>query len=122
MRRQPWLVMSLLALAGVLVLAAFPARAYRDQLHQRKELASRIEMLANENQRLADQAAVLKSDEVIERLARERYQLVKPGEEAFSILPLPEAEPVAAAPAVAEAPKNDGSWWARAWAKLTSAL
>lgn len=125
MRRYPWLVVSLLALAGVLLLVAFPTRAYLAQVHQRQELTARVQTLSGENAALAEQANRLRADETIERLARERYQLVRPGEEAYAILPDGSAPP-ASAPAAALAapapPDPSQSWWGRAWSRVTSIL
>ncbi len=119
MRRYPWLALSLLAVAGVLLLGLFPVRAYLDQLDQRQELAHRIETLSDRNRALAEQAAVLESDEAIERLARARYHLVRPGEEAYAILPV-DPPPAEVAKDVPPAPSPRASWWARLWAGITS--
>lgn len=118
MRRHPWLVVSLLAVVGVLLLGAFPTRAYIDQIHQRQQLAERIRTLGATNQDLRAQAARLQTDEAIERLARERYQLVRPGEEAYAILP--EATPVEQAAAPAPPTAKTQGFWSRAWTKVTS--
>ncbi|HVL27545.1 MAG TPA: septum formation initiator family protein [Acidimicrobiales bacterium] len=134
MRRHRWFVASLLALLGVLVLGSFPARAYLDQVGQRDDLAERVAALAVENARLADQAAYLGTDEAVERLARERYHLVRPGEEAYAILPTgAAAEPAASGPqpAAAAGPASgpppalapvEQSLWSQVWSKLTSIL
>ena len=125
MRRQPWFVASLLALLGVLVLGSFPARAYLDQLDQRKDLARSIATFAAENARLAEEAAHLGTDEAVERLARERYQLVRPGEEAYAILPTAPPDPgQEAAPAVAPvaAVPGEKGFWSQVWSKVTSIL
>jgi cell division protein FtsB len=87
MRRHPWLVVSILALLGVLALGSFPVRAYLDQLHQREQLAGQVRTLDEQNRKLVGHAAQLQTDGTIEQLARDRYQMVKPGEEAYSILP-----------------------------------
>lgn len=120
MRRHPWLVVSLLGLLGVLLLGAFPVRAYLDQVEQRKDLAARAESLARANEQLIDKAAELSTDEAVERLARQRYQLVRPGEEAFAILPSGEPAATPATPAVPAAEPAERSWWSRAWASITS--
>ncbi|MDQ4096335.1 MAG: septum formation initiator family protein [Actinomycetota bacterium] len=123
MRRHPGLVVAVLAMLGVLVLGAFPVRAYLDQLRQREELAARVRSLSDENRRLQTTAADLQAVETIERLARERYQLVRPGEEAYAILPHaqppappePDRSPTAAVP-----PTPGGSWLSRTWARVMS--
>jgi hypothetical protein len=115
---------SLLALLGVLVLGAFPVRAYLDQLAEREELAARSQVLRERNRELAGHAQHLESDDAIERLARERYQLVRPGEEAYAILPVEEPPPAGEAevqePAGAQSSEPSRPWWARAWGRVTS--
>ena len=83
-----------LVAAGVLVAflgaGVFPTRTY---LHQRDRIAAEEEKLAvltAENQKLAAKVDRLATDAEIERLAREQYNLVKPGEEAYAVLPPPE--------------------------------
>jgi len=124
MRRHPGLVVAVLAMLGVLVLGAFPVRAYFVQVRQREELAARVRTLQAGNAKLTDQAALLQSDETIERLARERFQLVRPGEEAYAILPdagAPRPVPAPDATAAAAArPPAPGNWVSRAWDRVTS--
>ena len=59
-----------------------------------------------------DEVDQLRSDEEIERLARQ-YNLVKPGEESYFLLPQPTATTVAPAPAPQPAPKEAQSLWER---------
>lgn len=119
MRRRPWLAASLVALFAVVVLGAFPVRAYFDQSTQRDQLAARLAALAAKNDELARQAEQLKDPQTVEALARERYQLVRPGEEAYAILP---SDAPAAPPAPPPPPKPHPGWWSRAWSKVTSIL
>ncbi|MGH9155977.1 MAG: FtsB family cell division protein [Acidimicrobiales bacterium] len=86
-RTWPWIMV--VVLIGVTFVGVFPSRTY---LAQRSTLAAaerRLEVLAAENARLADRATQLMTDAEIERLAREQYNLVRPGEEAYAILPRP---------------------------------
>jgi len=117
--RRPWLAVSLLALLAVLVLGAFPVRAWLDQGHQRQQLASRVAALTAANDDLARQAEELKDPNRVEALARERYELVRPGEEAYAILPTAEPPPRVAPP---PPPPPRQGWWSRTWSKLTSLL
>jgi cell division protein FtsB len=101
--RRAGVVVAALALLGVLALAVFPAKAYLDQRADHRALVAQEATLAAENRTLADRAAQLDTDAEIERLARQ-YNLVKPGEESYFILP--QAAPPATTPAPAPAPET----------------
>ena len=113
--------------AGVLVAflgaGVFPTRTY---LHQRDAIATeeaKLKVLTAENQKLAAKVERLATDAEIERLAREQYNLVRPGEEAYAILPGPadpEADAAAEpAPPPVELADPPPSWWQRAVDALT---
>ena len=91
--RLVWAVVGSAVILAVLLLGVFPTRSY---VRQREEIAkeqAKIAVLDRENARLASRVDELQTDAEIERLAREQYNLVRPGEEAYAILPLPgEAE------------------------------
>jgi len=92
-RRAAWPLVAGVVLVGLLFLFVFPSRTY---LAQRQELSSaegRVQVLTRENEELASRVKKLNTDEEIERLAREQYNLVKPGEEAYAILPAPQPDP-----------------------------
>lgn len=89
LRRRGRLLVVLAALAGVAFLAVFPAQATISQRRHRADLAATLAELTAERKVLDDRARVLQSDEEIERLARLEHLLVKPGEEAYAILPEP---------------------------------
>ena len=105
------------ALLGVLLLAGFPARAWVAQRHERERVAASVRDLAAQNRRLEDRARLLQTDAEIERLARKDYNLVRPGEEAFAILPT--ASPAAAPAATPPAEEPRRAWWQRALTRLT---
>lgn len=110
-----WLVLAVLALVGVLFLAGLPARAYVAQRRERREVAARVETLAAENRELAAREARLQTDAEIERLARQHYNLVRPGEEVFAIIPAPPPPPAPPAPTGETRP----GWWQRVFRSLT---
>lgn len=104
MRGRAGPVFAGLALIGVLALVVFPAKAVLDQRQSRKALAAQLAGLNDRNRILEERAAQLRTDEEIERLARQ-YNLVKPGEEAYFVLPRPAPpapEPEAPPPPPAE--------------------
>jgi cell division protein FtsB len=105
-----------LALVGVLFLAGFPARAWIAQREERAQVAAEVRQLDDQNRRLDGQARLLQSDAEVERLAREHYNLVRPGEEAFAIIAPPPAP--APAPAAGPRPPRPG-WWQRTLTRLT---
>ena len=113
MKGRAGLLFASLALVGVLALAVFPAQAWRHQRQERAALVAQEAALTAENQTLQARADQLRTDEEIERLARQ-YNLVKPGEESYFILPQPTVPPEPPAPAPAEpAPKQPQSLWER---------
>ena len=111
MRGRAGPVFAGLALLGVLALAVFPAKAWLDQRQHREALAALLADLNDRNGALDERVAQLRSDEEIERLARQ-YNLVKPGEEAYFVLPRPQtpAPPPEARPAPS---KPSPSLWER---------
>jgi len=103
-----------LVFVGFVFGAVFPTRTY---LTQRAEIAAateRLELFKAQNGRLEGAVERLQRDEEIERLARSRYNLVRPGEEAYAILPVP--APPSPVPVLAPAPParpNPVTAWVR---------
>jgi cell division protein FtsB len=91
-------VIGSIALAALLFLFVLPSRTYLAQRHSLSAAAVRLKVLSDQNTNLAASVAGLQSDSEVERLARQRYGLVKPGEKAFVIVPPPRAASPAAAP------------------------
>ncbi|MGH9037660.1 MAG: FtsB family cell division protein, partial [Acidimicrobiia bacterium] len=69
--------------------AVFPTRTYLAQRREIAAAAERLELFEAQNGRLQSAVDRLQRDDEIERLARSRYNLVRPGEEAYAILPVP---------------------------------
>jgi cell division protein FtsB len=109
-------VVGALATVAVLFVAVFPARTYLDQRHQRQEVLARIKAIDSRNRALENRIATLHTDAEVERLAREQYNLVRPGEEAYAILPTRQS-PAAARPAP---PKPHADWLSRTWHSIAS--
>jgi cell division protein FtsB len=76
-------------LAALLAVGVFPTRTWLDQRSATTEAQSRLSVLREQNDNLAERIDRLESDAEIERLAREQYNLVMPGEEAYAVLPPP---------------------------------
>jgi cell division protein FtsB len=77
------------ALGAVLAIGVFPTRTWLDQRAGIAEAELRIGVLRDQNAAFEERISRLDSDEEIERLAREQYNLVLPGEEAYAVLPPP---------------------------------
>jgi hypothetical protein len=76
-------------LCGVLAFAVFPTSTYLDQRSDTAEAEERLAVLRAQNEAYEERIARLETAEEIERLAREQYNLVFPGEEAYAVLPAP---------------------------------
>jgi cell division protein FtsB len=110
-RRTLVLLVAAGATLALLVLVVFPTRSY---LHERASVngaAHQLQSLNAQNRQLNGQIGRLNSDAEIERLARKDYGLVKPGEEAYAILPGALAKGAAATkpPAAKPAPAKPAS-------------
>jgi cell division protein FtsB len=76
-----------LAVVGFLFAFVYPTRTYldqRDQLHQAEE---RLDVIRRETAELEADTERLKGDAEVERIAREQYGLVRPGETSYVIVP-----------------------------------
>jgi len=94
------LALFLVVLVGLLFAFVYPTRTFLDQRSETNKARAQLELLQSENQRLARESKRLSTDAEIERLAREKYGLVKPGERPFVIIPAPTtAPPTTVAPA-----------------------
>jgi cell division protein FtsB len=121
-RRAVWLVLTLVVLIGVLFVAVFPTRTW---LAQRQEMSSATEQLCvldEQNDLLEQRVSTLQSDDEIERLAREQYNLVKPGEEAYALLPSSGSSTATTLPPAAEERSGNRSAPSRVWHFLTDWL
>ena len=88
-RRLLWILLASVTIVGVLFIGVYPTRTYFAQRSSLQRAQHQLEVLQTENAKLDQQAADLNTDTQIETLARERYNLVRPGEEAYAILPAP---------------------------------
>jgi cell division protein FtsB len=103
-------------LVGVLFLFVLPGRTY---LAQRRTLAAaetRVKVLSQANTQLQQQATRLQTDAEIERLARQQYGMVKPGEVPYAILPARQPPAPQASPPPAR--KSHRSFPSRLWRDL----
>lgn len=72
---------------AVFVFGVFPTGSYVEQRNELNRAIDELEQLEAENGDLQDRVARLESDEEIERVARQEFDMVKPEEETYLILP-----------------------------------
>ena len=71
-------------MACVLIYAVFPVRTYLDQRAATRRAHEQIAVISELNERLEDQVGGLGTPDEVERIAREDYGMVRPGEEPYS--------------------------------------
>jgi cell division protein FtsB len=88
-RRAVWPVVATVALVAVLFVGVFPTRTYLAQRAATDAAEEQLAVLREQSELLEARAHRLHDEDEIERLAREQYNLVRPGEEAYAVLPPP---------------------------------
>lgn len=78
---------------GVLTLGAFPTRTMLDQRRASSSAEARLEELEAANAGARQEADALRTDAVVEQIARQEYGLARPGDELYHVLP-PAQDPV----------------------------
>ncbi len=93
MSRSLWALVATVVLVGVLLVAGFPFHTYLQQRHSLAQASQQLDQLGRQDRSLQAQIRQLQTDSQVEQLARSVYHLVKPGEQAYTVLPLPPAAP-----------------------------
>jgi cell division protein FtsB len=119
LRRALWPLLASVVFVGVLFAGVFPTRTYLAQRASISHAEKQLDVLGEQNKDLERRAKELQTDAEIERLAREQYNLVKPGEEAYAVLPPPSqaGQPAADTPAPEE--KKHRNLAQKAWDAVT---
>lgn len=95
-RRHPvlfslWVVLVVLVALALILFLVLPTRTWLTQRSALGDTSHRLDVLNQENEALAGRVAALQTPEEIERVARQQYGMVRPGEHAFSVVPAPSA-------------------------------
>jgi cell division protein FtsB len=85
--RALYAVVAIVVTIVALVVWVFPTRTWMAQRQATQQTAEKLDVIETETERLEAQVRSLQTPAEIERLARERYNLVKPGEKAYVVLP-----------------------------------
>jgi cell division protein FtsB len=92
-----------LALAGFLFAFVYPTRTYLGQREQIRRAEERLTVLRRQTEALERDTKRLEGDAEVERIAREQYGLVRPGETPYVIVP-PDSTPPASTPPASTPP------------------
>ena len=120
-KKQRWgwvLAVVLLGGLALTVSGILPFRQLISQQHQIERSQEQLTALTNENNALEEDITMLGTDAEIERLAREQYGLVRPGEVAYVVV-TPEEPSVIEAPSDPVVRSDQRPWWERVWDFIT---
>lgn len=112
--------LAMVALVLVVVVAAgiFPFRRLVAQERSAELSQAKLDALVEENMRLEQHIAALQTDAEIERLAREQFGLVKPGEVGYvAVVPDGLVDPVPQGRDLTL--ERSRPWWSQLWDFLT---
>jgi cell division protein FtsB len=106
MRLGVKIALVLLVLGGAMYLFVFPARTYLAQKQGIAAEARTVAVLRAEDAKLTSESSALQDNATIEQIARQEYGLVKPGQQAFMVLPAPSRPQTTAPP-----PAKPAAWY-----------
>ena len=109
----------LLVSLGLVASGVLPVQQYLERETQVEDARGRLEALQEQNQLLEDDAAALLTDQEIERIAREQYGYVQPGEIGYVVVPTDEADLTVEAAPPAEPVTEPRGFWQRIWDFIT---
>lgn len=120
-RKQRWgwvLAVVLLSALALTVSGVFPFRQLIDQRRAVEQSRQQLAALEEKNRELEEDITALGTDAEIERIARDQYGLVRPGETGYVIVSPPGAETADAAD-VEPVEEAHRPWWVRIWDWIT---
>jgi len=78
---------TLVVVIGLLFVVVFPLQAWLDQRSSISDSQQRLEVLRRERLRLEHRAGQLKDPATVEQIARSKYNMVRPGEQPYAVVP-----------------------------------
>ena len=78
-------VLVLLTVIAIMFIYVYPIRAYYAEKNEQRIEQHKLDILKEANARMRQERANLSKDSEIEKIAREEYHLVKPGEDAYLV-------------------------------------
>jgi cell division protein FtsB len=83
------IALAVLIVIAILFLFVFPMRSFLAQRRAVNDARHDVKVMQEQNRRLAEESTRLKTPQEVERMAREQYHFVYPGEQAYSVVPAP---------------------------------
>ncbi len=118
LRKQRWGWVLAVLLLGALALTVSGILPFREMVSQQRQIdraQEQLSALEDENATLTEDIEMLGTDSEIERIAREQYGLVRPGEIAYVVV-TPEESVVVTVPQDDLIVRSDQRpWWKRMW-------
>jgi cell division protein FtsL len=118
LRLSGLLVIGVLIAVVVTAAGIFPFRQILGQRDSVSLAERQLEALQDENRRLEAEIAALQTPEEVERLARERFGLVRPGEISYAVV-TPEGDTPLRAEPEPVLERDETPWWRDLWNFLT---
>jgi cell division protein FtsB len=81
-----WALLATVVAVVVLFVGVFPTRTFLAQRSAIARAEEQLEVLTAENERLDARADALHTADALERLAREEFDLIRPGERPYVVL------------------------------------
>ena len=78
-------VLILLTVVAIMFIYVYPIRAYYAETSKLKTEQHKLQILKEANVKMKKERTNLSKDSEIEKLAREQYHLIKPGEDAYIV-------------------------------------
>lgn len=114
------LFVTLLVVFGLVVSGVLPLRQYLERENQVNAAIGDLAALETANVSMSSDVAALLSDQEIERVAREQYGLVRPGEIGYVVAPPEVEEPLRLAPSATPVEVEDGpGFFGKIWRFLS---
>ena len=86
-RATVWPLLGVVVVIAVLFVGVFPTRTFLAQRGAVARAEEQLRVITAENERLDERIDALNTPDEIERLAREQFELVRPGEQPYVVLP-----------------------------------
>ncbi|MFO7700454.1 MAG: septum formation initiator family protein [Acidimicrobiia bacterium] len=118
-RVRSMLFVTLLVSVGLMAAGVLPVQQYLERGNQVNAARDRLAVLEADNAALRDDASALLSEQEIERVAREQYGFVRPGEISYVVITPDEADPSGPVAAVTTGPSEPRSFLERIWDFVT---